>query len=135
MLSVKNVQSLPIELAAREVELKRTVSEAQHPRKTPGHLNLMKRHHQRYTALPCQPGQRVDGLKRTGRVERGQRLVDEPETGLRECGSCQRHPLTLPTREAINPIPQLVFDVKVSERRTGARNVCGVHQGAQAGGQ
>ena len=100
-----------------------------------GHVHMVQRGDQCGAALVGRLRERGQGLLRTRRVKRGQRLVHQQQTGLRSQRPRQTHPLALAAREPVYPVEQFVGHVKMRQRGLGQPDAGGIDQAAHAGPQ
>ncbi len=81
------------------------------------------------------PIERIDGHRGAGRIERRQRLVDQPQVRGRQQRARQPHALALAARQPVDARPQLVGEVEALERGMGVRDADRIDERAQAGPQ
>jgi hypothetical protein len=101
----------------------------------PSRNATMQRAHQGAAGAAGRFGQAADHLLGMGRVERRQRLVDQPQLGIGDQRPGQPDALAFAAGQAIDALPQLVAEVECGQRRLGGRGFARVPQRAQAGDQ
>ena len=129
-------QALGRHLGCGQIKHQRPVAQADDARKVGQcRVHLVQGGHQSGATLLSGLHQGVDRLLGPRRVERREWLVDQPQRCRRQQGARQTHPLPLTARQPINPVKQLVAQIKLLQRGKCRRDVGRVQQRAQAGPQ
>ena len=136
VLRIQRLQMVSCHCRSRQIKSQRAASQTHNAREIgQRHFHMVQRSHQCGAAFACYAGQAFKRMLRTGRVQRGQRLIDQQQAGFGHQRPGQAHTLTLAARQAVHAVKQLVAHVKTGQGPFGPGNVHRVEQAAQAGQQ
>ena len=130
------VEFIAADLRGRQIEQHFARAQPQDAREVrERRVDLMHRRQQRDAALARNRDQLSNSLLRAGRIERGQRLIHQPERSGRQQRARESDPLPLAAGQPVDPREQLLAQIEPLERRVRARNVLRIEQRAQTGAQ